>query len=105
VEGTYKFAIKNDKGTLDIDSPATLIENKERVTALWAFENNHEAGWSTDTLPFSENLYIPLKGPHEVMGLLIYKSPAKRMLTIEERNLIYSMCQQISNYLEKSSSE
>lgn len=99
VEGEYKFVVKNDKGTLDMDA---LVENKERVTAHWAFENGHEAGWSTDTLPFSESLYIPLKGPHEVMGLLVYRSKDKRMLTMEERNLIYAACQQVANYLEKT---
>ena len=102
VDGVYKFVVKNDKGTLDMDNASTLIGNTERVTALWAFENDREAGWSTDTLPFSESLYIPLKGTHEVLGLLIYTSPDKHTLTIEERNLMYSMCQQVSSYLEKT---
>ena len=85
---------------MDIASP--LVGNKERLIAFWAFQNGHEAGWSTDTLPLSENLYIPLKGPHEIMGLLIYRSPDKRSLTKDERNLIDNVCQQLSNFLEKS---
>lgn len=102
VDGMYKFVIKNNNGILDIDNTFTLVGNKERITAFWAFENGREAGWSTETLPLSENLYIPLKGPHEIMGLLIYRSPDERMLTKEERNLIYNLCQQLSNYLENA---
>ncbi|HEV8051690.1 MAG TPA: DUF4118 domain-containing protein, partial [Parachlamydiaceae bacterium] len=72
VQGAYQFVIKNDKGKLDMDKGSLLMGNKERVAAHWAFENRREAGWSTDTLPFSENLYIPLNGTHEIMGLLVY---------------------------------
>lgn len=102
VDGMYKFVIKNNNGNLDMDNVSALVGDKERTIAFWAFKNGREAGWSTETLPLSENLYIPLKGPHEIMGLLIYKSPDERMLTKEERNLIYNFCQQFSNYLEKS---
>lgn len=102
LDGIYKFVIKNNTGTLDMDMVSTWVGSKESVTALWAFQNGHEAGWSTETLPLSENLYIPLKGSREIMGILIFKSSDKRMLTKEERNLIANVCQQLSNHLEKS---
>jgi len=102
LDGIYKFVLKNNIGILDLDIASTLVGEKERITANWAFDNGLEAGWSTETLPLSENLYIPLQGHHEIMGLLIYRSPDKRMLTKEERNLIDNVCQQLSNYLEKS---
>lgn len=98
VDGQYKIVIKNNKGTLDMGNAS----DKERTAALWAFENGYEAGWSTETLPFSENLYIPLKGEQGVFGLLVYKSPDKRMLAREERNLIDDLCRQLANHLEKS---
>jgi len=99
VHGKYKFIIKNKNGFLDMDHTTMLVGEKECITASWAFANGLDAGWSTETLPLSENLYIPLKGPHEIMGILIYSPPDKRMLTKEERNLIYNLCQQLSNYL------
>lgn len=99
VIGTYKFVIKNDKGTLELEK---LIEPKEHTVAVWAFQNNREAGWSTETLSFAENLYIPLKAFQETMGILIYTPHDKQILTLEEKNLIYNLCHQLSNFLERS---
>lgn len=102
VNGTYKLVIKNNEGSLDMDVISATIGSKESITALWAFDNGHEAGWSTDILPMSDNLYIPLKGPHEIMGLLIYRPLDKNALTLEDRDVLHNVCQQLSAYLEKS---
>lgn len=102
VEGSYKFVIKNKEGTLDLNHITALTSDKERIAALWAFENGRKTGWSTDALPLSENLYIPLIGPQEKMGLLIYHPPTQRILTVEERNLIDNVCHRLSIHLEKS---
>lgn len=101
VNGTFKLIVKNKNGTLDTDNIALLPGDKERLTALSAFTNSREAGWSTETLPLSDNLYLPIKGSRETMGLLIYRSPDKRILTKEEKHLLYHLCQQLGNYLEK----
>ncbi len=103
LDGSCEFAIKQiDNGILLDDSLKLVTSEKEKSAAIWAFENGKEAGWSTDTLPSVQNLYLPLKGLHEVMGLLIYKPLTKRMITVEERNFLYTVCQQLSNYLERS---
>jgi two-component system, OmpR family, sensor histidine kinase KdpD len=102
VDGMYKFFIKNSEGGLDMDNISALVGNKESMTAQWVFENGHEAGWSTERLSLSENLYLPLKGGHGIIGLLIFRPHDNRLLTLEERNLIYHLCHQLTNYLENS---
>lgn len=104
LEGTYNFAFKNKEGGIDLDAvPALVADNKERMTALWAFDNAQEAGWSTDTMPLSQYLYIPLKKHHEVLGVLIYGPQGKRLLSLEDRNLLYNMSRQLTNAFESAS--
>ena len=69
------------------------------------FENGKEAGWSTPTLPLSQNLYIPLKGVKKVVGIIVYrpKNP-NRLLTLEEKNFLYVVGQELANYIVRSSS-
>lgn len=103
LDGRYKFVVKKSNGLLDTEIISALVGNKESMTASWAFQNSHKAGWSTDTLPLSENLFIPLRGEHETMGLLIYKSPSgKSSLTKEEQSLLDNVCRQFAGYLEKA---
>lgn len=104
--GSFEMIIKLIDDGLVLDSTPSLVsEIKEKSTAIWAFENGKEAGWSTSTLPSSKNLYIPLKGFHEVVGVLVYQPKTQKTLTIEEKNFIYTVCQQLSHYIERVFSE
>lgn len=104
--GTINFLIKSIDDGIDMDKATALLPtDQEKNAALWAFENGKEAGWSTDTLPLAKQLYIPLKGFTEVVGLLIYQPKSNRTLNIEERNFLNAICQQLSSYFERSFGE
>lgn len=103
VSGTYEFLIKKIDNGLTLSDPENLLSSeKEKSSAIWSFENGKEAGWSTDTLPSAKNLNIPLKGLHEVVGLLVFRPKIGRFLTEEEKNFLRTVCQQVANYLERS---
>lgn len=79
---------------------------KERSVAIWVFENNKSAGWSTETLAGVSSLYIPLKGFKETVGVLkFHPHTQQRILLPEEQNLLYTVGQQLANYLERSFTE
>lgn len=88
------------------DEKQLLLGNeKEKAAANWVFQNGKEAGWSTITLPAAQNLYIPLKGYHEIVGVLAYHPNTDRALTIEEKNFLHTVGQQLANRLERYFSE
>lgn len=78
-----------------------LTEDNEKNTAVWVFGHGKEAGWSTDTLPSSKNLYIPLKGFYDVLGILIFKPATNKFLDSADKTFLYNVCRQITGYLER----
>jgi two-component system sensor histidine kinase KdpD len=54
-------------------------------TAQWAFDRGEPAGATTDTLPGSEVLYLPLKTELRPRGVLAVKPSSSRMLLIPEQ--------------------
>lgn len=102
LNGTVEIMIKNADGVLVFNKSSLLITNeKERSAATWVFESGKEAGWSTLTLPSSKNLYIPLKGMLGVVGVLIYRPKKQEFLPIEEKNILYTVCQQLAHLIER----
>jgi len=105
-DGSFEIIIKIINNGLPLDKPASLLTNEKEINAaIWVFENRKEAGWSTDTLPMSQNLYIPLRGFHEAVGVLVYHPKNKKPLTPEEKNFLYTVCQQLANYMERTFNE
>lgn len=102
LEGTCELAIKQTDDSILFEDLTLLTNEKEKSAAIWAYENGKEAGWSTDTLPLAQNLYFPLKGLHEVVGVLIFKPLMPRMITVEEKNFLHTVSQQLSNFLERT---
>lgn len=104
--GEFEILEKLIDNGLALDKPvALLVDDNEKNVILWVFENGKEAGWSTSTFPSSKNLYLPLKGFHEVVGILIFNPKINRTLPPEERTFLYNVCNQLANYLERSFSE
>ena len=60
------------------------------------------AGCSTDTLSSVKNLYIPLKGFKEIVGVLTFKPMPPRSLQQEEIYLLQSICQEVAYYIERN---
>lgn len=101
IDGEYDFAIKDPKNGLTLKNTPFLKDDKELSTALWAYENDKEAGWGTDTLPSSQNMYLPLKAYHEIIGLLIYHPKSNKRMSLEDKTFLYTVCQQLANNIEK----
>ena len=106
LNGTCEIVVKLiDNGLNFEDYPLLLDDEKERNAAIWVFENGKEAGWSTSTLPLTRNLYIPLKGYNENVGVLAYRPKKPKELSTEEKNLLHTVAQQLANHLERTFSE
>src|SRR5208282_1318222 len=76
--------------------------NIEIGTAQWAFDRGQPAGFSTDTLPGSEVLYIPLRAPTKARGVLAVKAHNRRLLRIpEQRQLLDTFAALIAIALER----
>jgi two-component system sensor histidine kinase KdpD len=70
--------------------------------AQWAFDRGQPAGFSTDTLPGSAVLYIPLRAPTRARGVLAVKADNRRLLRIpEQRQLLDTFAALIAIALER----
>lgn len=104
--GHSEIIVKEIDNGLIFDESMPLSKNeKEKAAINWVFQNGKEAGWSTSTLPFAQNLYIPLKGLKEVVGVLSYQPKTEKELSIEEKNFLYTVAHQLSNYIERTFTE
>ena len=65
-------ALLPEKGQLVIktDHQKVQLNEKEKSIAQWVFDMGQMAGLGTDTLPFSDALYVPLNGSEQVIGVL-----------------------------------
>lgn len=78
-------------------------DEKEQAVANWVFNNNKAAGWSTETLAGVKNLYIPLHGFKETVGVMTYRpeNPSSNLLP-DQQNMLYTVGQQLANFLERT---
>ncbi len=68
----------------------------------WAFDHGAEAGCGTDTLPGSPLLYIPLKAPMRIRGVLALEPRHPRSLMApEQRRLLDTLARLIAIALER----
>ena len=102
-----RLILKSIDQGLVFENDETLVKSeKEKAVANWVFENNKPAGWSTDTLSGVINLYIPLKGYKESVGVLVlHPKNARSALLPEEENFVFTAGQQLANYIERSFTE
>lgn len=80
----------------------TLPAGIEAGIAQWAFDHVEPAGYGTDTLPASPVLYLPLKAPMRVRGVLAIepKNPA-RLAGPEQRRLLDTCASLLAISLER----
>jgi two-component system sensor histidine kinase KdpD len=92
--------LKGDDGRLDFTIP---LDERERAVALWTFQNQKPAGWSTETLSQARALYIPLKGAGENIGVFLFKPERKfRKFGPDQENLLYTIAGQLGLSIERS---
>jgi len=82
--------------------PAISIIVPDLGIAQWAYDNAKSAGWSTATLPASPVLYLPLRGPMNVRGVLaIAPQNLQRTFLPEQQRLLETFAAQIALALER----
>ncbi len=103
LNGKSEIFLKDLENGLIISPESSLIKDeKEKAVAQWVFDNGKIAGWSTDTLSSVNNLYIPLKGFREIVGILAFQPIPRRGLQLEEIHLLQTICQEVANYVERT---
>lgn len=103
LEGECEIALKDINNRLAFRNGEGLFSRqKERAVALWVFQNNKPAGWSTATLPSVQNLYLPISGFQETVGIFAYHPLSKMSLRVEIFDLVRAILQQLGVYLERS---
>lgn len=78
-----------------------VLDEKEKGVAQWAYSLGQNAGMGTDTLPFSNALYVPLIASQGPIGVLRIK-PAhqEKSLSQEKMHVLESCASQIALALE-----
>lgn len=100
LQGTCEIFLSDLDGNLTFPPTSLLLKDeKEKAVATWVYKNGKAAGWSTDTLPLVKNLYIPMKGYQDVVGVIAYQPKYGRKLNMEEINLLHNVAQQLANYI------
>ena len=100
--GKCKVIVKAEKVSFEETLRQTITgDEKELSVAMWAFEKGAAAGWSTETLSFAGALYVPLKGPSENIGVLLYRPEHYRGLSRNEKNFLDAAANQLAIYLER----
>jgi two-component system sensor histidine kinase KdpD len=104
LDGECSIASSNQDGKLErqtFPSREWCRVEREWAVAQWAFEHGKQAGWSTDTLPSADGIYIPLRGTSETVGILAYHPRGKVRLLQEEDNLLSTVARQLAISLER----
>jgi two-component system sensor histidine kinase KdpD len=105
---TVAILLPDQNGQIVLPTPGAspILADKpldiEIGIAQWAFDRGQPAGFSTDTLPGSEVLYIPLRAPTRARGVLAVKAHNRRLLRIpEQRQLLDTFAALIAIALER----
>jgi two-component system sensor histidine kinase KdpD len=107
IERTFRASaallLPNDAGQLAMTSSrADTLLTVDIGIAQWAFDKGQPAGFSTDTLPGTDALYIPLRAPIRARGVLAVKAHNRRLLRIpEQRQLLDTFAALIAIALER----
>lgn len=102
--GTATVVLKSRGGLLQFEKldAAKKLDQKEEAVALWSFQNQKNAGWSTETLNQARAIYIPLKGVSEIVGILIFRPEKKTSrLTVDQTELLLAISTQLGISIER----
>jgi two-component system sensor histidine kinase KdpD len=89
-----------DENGLTQHSASTFVPSKkDESVAMWAFQKKQAAGKSTDTLPDSECLHVPLVTGDRAEGVLSVR--LNTLPTLEQRELLDAFAAQLALVLNK----
>ena len=105
---TAAILLPDQSGQIVVPTPGASPISADAALAIeigiaqWAFDRGQPAGFSTDTLPGTEVLYIPLRAPTRARGVLAVKAHNRRLLRIpEQRQLLDTFAALIAIALER----
>jgi two-component system sensor histidine kinase KdpD len=87
-----------------LQAPAihTNMPAYDLAVAQWCYDKNAQAGAGTDTLPANLQLYLPLKAPMRVRGVLVVEPSSQRLLMIpEQRRLLDTFAALVAIAIER----
>ncbi|GAB6169141.1 sensor histidine kinase KdpD [Clostridium carnis] len=96
IQGIYNY--KFDDGS---EINKKYISEEEKAVVSWVIKNKKRAGVSTDTLPGSKAMYIPLIGQNNVMVVIGVVMRENEVVDSSEKSLLEAMLSQISFAIEK----
>ena len=81
-----------------------VVSQDELGVAQWVYDHHEPAGMGTDTLPGAQALYLPLKGAHELIGVMGIRpnEAAGRHMEPDQRHLLEAFANQTAVALERA---
>jgi two-component system sensor histidine kinase KdpD len=78
-----------------------LLDPREQAVAQWTFDHGRMAGKTTDTLPASKGLYLPLRTSRGIVGVLgVHPADAQWLAFPERLHLLEAFANQIALAVE-----
>ena len=103
-DGAVAVFLPDKKGNVVLTewvSKKEAIDAKELTVAQWVYDIGQAAGFGTQTLPFLDAIYLPLKGANALVGTLRLKpKDQNRLLIPEQLYLAEAFSNQIALALE-----
>lgn len=72
------------------------LDTKEQGIAQWVYEMEQRAGLGTDTLSFSQALYLPLAASHGCIGVIRIQPSSQQLFTPEQLGLLETCSYQLA---------
>jgi two-component system sensor histidine kinase KdpD len=91
--------LRDENGLTQHPASSFVPSKKDESVAMWAFQKKQAAGKSTDTLPDSECLHIPLVAGDRAEAVLSVR--LKTSPTLEQRELLDAFAAQLALFLNK----
>lgn len=105
LEADCGVLLKSPTGVLEFDELKPYhvdLAVKDCAVAQWCFDNSKQAGWSTETLSEAAALFLPLRGPSEIVGVFVFKPKRRtRKLDLEKENLLLSIVRQLGVSIQR----
>ena len=91
------YVLNNKDETLD----QKFVSADEQAVATWVYRNDKSAGATTDTLPGSKALYLPISSKNNVLAILGIVLNSGEQIETFERSLLIAMLNEVSFAIEK----
>jgi two-component system, OmpR family, sensor histidine kinase KdpD len=91
--------LRDENGLAQHPASTFAPSKKDESVAMWAFQKKQAAGKSTDTLPDSECLHVPLVAGDRAVGVLSVR--LRTLPTLEQRELLDAFAAQLAVFVNK----